>query len=144
MLRMVISPAKNMDFKKNSPTRRYSEPEFLSRSCFLVEQIREMSPDGLQRLMNINPKLASLNYERFLQWHLPFNPGNALQAVIAFNGEVFNGLKAETLSADDLDFAQEHLRILSGLHGVLRPLDLIQPYRLEMETPLEVDKAKDL
>jgi cytoplasmic iron level regulating protein YaaA (DUF328/UPF0246 family) len=140
----ILSPAKNLDFKSKPVTDIYTLPEFLNKSHSLVKRLRTYSPEGLRELMHINPKLAELNYERFRTWKKDFSPENAKQAVLAFNGEVFNGLKAPELSEDTLIYAQDHLRILSGLYGILRPLDLILPYRLEMGTKLILDKHTDL
>ncbi len=106
--------------------------------------MREYSPDQLSRLMNVSRQLAELNYERFARWHTPFTRDNAHPAVFLFNGQVYQGLEAETLQDEDLAFAQDHLRILSGLYGLLRPLDLIQPYRLEMGTRLTNNRGRDL
>lgn len=103
-----------------------------------------MNPAKIKTLMGISPKLAQLNYDRFQNWQLPFSPENAKQAVFAFSGDVYQGLEANTLSENQLGYSQEHLRILSGLYGVLKPLDLIQPYRLEMGTKLPVGREKDL
>lgn len=141
---IVISPAKTINFEITPQTKTFSQPAFTEQSEKLVEVLRKFAPSRLQKLMRINPKLAELNATRFLQWSLPFTAENAKQALLVFNGEVYNGLKAETLSEQDLNYAQEHLRILSGLYGVLRPLDLIQPYRLEMGTKLKVGRKTDL
>ena len=131
---MVISPAKTLDFDTPAKTRTATEPDFLEQSQQLVEQLRQLSPADLSELMGISDKLGELNFERFLNWHTPFDRDNAKQALLAFRGDVYTGLDADSFSADDFKFAQKHLRILSGLYGLLRPLDLIQPYRLEMGT----------
>lgn len=128
----VISPAKTLDFETPPSTRRKTQPEFLERSAALVEDARRLSPDDIRGLMGISENLAQLNHQRFMNWETPFNLDNAKQSLLAFKGDVYTGLEAETLNADGLNFAQKHLRILSGLYGLLRPLDLIQPYRLEM------------
>lgn len=131
---IVISPAKALDFKTKTTTSTYTLPDFSDEAQQLVDQMRTLSPSQLSSLMKISTNLAELNFERFHQWKLPFSLDNAKQALLSFNGEVFNGIQARSLSEEQLDFAQNHLRILSGLYGVLRPLDLIQPYRLEMGT----------
>lgn len=140
----IISPAKNLNFKPQNVTKEYSQADFLKDANVLIKKLRKLKQEDISKLMEVNPKIAQLNYERYIQWGLPFTPENSKQAVLLFNGEVYNGLKAETLSEKDLLYAQEHLRILSGLYGVLRPLDLMQPYRLEMGRPLETKKAKNL
>ncbi|MGE3166292.1 MAG: peroxide stress protein YaaA [Planctomycetota bacterium] len=141
---ILISPAKTLDFEHESPTRTWTEPDQLVESARLVEHLRGYSPPELGELMQISPKLAELNVRRFEEWRTPFTPANAKQAVFAFQGDVYQGLRADTLSGSDLKWAQNHLRILSGLYGLLRPLDLIQPYRLEMGTPLETDRGRSL
>lgn len=140
----VLSPSKTLNEDPELITKEYSIPEFLERSEVLVEKLREFSPSEMGKLMDINPKLSEVNVERYLQWKLPFDTTNSDRALLMFKGEVFNGLKAETLNEDDLLYAQDHLRILSGLYGILKPLDLMQPYRLEMGTSLEIDHWKNL
>jgi uncharacterized protein len=141
---IVISPAKSLDFKTESITQEYTIPEFLNESEKLVSKLQKMSAKKLSNLMNISADLGNLNYKRFQTWHIPFTPENAKQSVLAFNGDVYTGLDAPTLSEERLKLAQQKLRILSGLYGVLKPLDLIQPYRLEMGTKFGVGRAKDL
>ena len=141
---IVISPAKTLDFDTRSKTRAFTLPPFLDDSAELIDQLRGMTPQALSKLMGISPKLADLNAHRYHAWSLPFTPRNAKQAALAFKGDVYTGLDADTLSAADLKYAQNHLRILSGLHGVLRPLDLMQPYRLEMGTKLKTNRGGDL
>lgn len=141
---LVISPAKNLDFDTPATTTSYSEPDMLAHAQELIERCRELSPQQVGSLMSISDKLAMLNVERFHQWHTPFSPENAKQAVLAFNGDVYTGLEANTLSEEALQYAQRHLRILSGLYGLLKPLDLMQPYRLEMGTKLDNNRGKDL
>lgn len=141
---ILISPAKTLDFETPANTRRATQPDFLDQSEALVEELRTLTPDGLSSLMNISEKLGTLNFERFLEWQTPFTRDNAKQALLAFKGDVYTGLEADTFSASELKFAQQHLRILSGLYGVLRPLDLIQPYRLEMGTRFTNPRGKDL
>jgi cytoplasmic iron level regulating protein YaaA (DUF328/UPF0246 family) len=142
---IVVSPAKALDFESPLPTRKSSVPEMLDRTEELVGIMRHKTPDQLSDMMSISPSLAELNFERFQDWTLPFTPDNARPAVLAFNGDTYIGLDArETFGERDYTHAQKVLRILSGLHGVLRPLDLIQPYRLEMGSKLEHDGGNDL
>jgi len=128
----VISPAKTLDFDTPPTTRRATQPQFIERSAELVDDARSLSPDQIRELMGVSANIAELNHRRFMNWGTPFSLDNAKQSVLAFKGDVYTGLEAETLSAAQLGFAQKHLRILSGLYGLLRPLDLMQPYRLEM------------
>jgi hypothetical protein len=141
---LVLSPAKSLDFQTPPSVASFSQPDFLDRSAILIERLRTLAPHELAELMDLSDKLAVLNAGRYTAWHRPFTPENAKQAVLAFNGDVYDGLAAPTMSADDLDFAQKHLRILSGLYGLLRPLDLMQPYRLEMGSKLTNPGGKDL
>jgi cytoplasmic iron level regulating protein YaaA (DUF328/UPF0246 family) len=128
----VISPAKTLDFDTPPTTRKVTQPQFIDRSAELVEDARAMSPDDIRALMGVSDKIAELNHRRFMNWGMPFSLDNAKQSVLAFKGDVYTGLAADSLSTAQLTFAQKHLRILSGLYGLLRPLDLMQPYRLEM------------
>ncbi len=128
----VISPAKTLDFDSPPTTRRSTQPQLLSQAEALVEDARAMSPDDIRSLMGVSANIAELNHSRFMNWSTPFSLDNAKQALLAFKGDVYTGLDAETLSAGQLGFAQKHLCILSGLYGLLRPLDLMQAYRLEM------------
>ncbi|MFW5822582.1 MAG: peroxide stress protein YaaA [Tangfeifania sp.] len=141
---IVISPAKSLDFETKPKTKEYTLPELVEDSEKLVEALKQMSPGHLSKLMGISKDLAELNFQRFQTWHLPFTPENAKQAVLTFSGEVFRGLDAGSLSVSTLKLAQKKLRILSGLYGVLKPLDLIQPYRLEMGTKLKCGGANNL
>jgi hypothetical protein len=141
---MVISPAKTLDYESTPVTSRFTQPEHLAYSAKLIKQLRKLSPAQLSELMGISDKLAGLNAARFGEWTPDFSPANARQALLAFKGDVYTGLQVEDFSEADFDFAQRHLRMLSGLYGVLRPLDLMQPYRLEMGTRLENAKGKDL
>ena len=142
---IVVSPAKALDFESKLPTRKFSEPMMLDRSRELVSIMSDKSPDDLSAMMSISPALAELNFERFQDWQPPFTPANARPAVLAFNGDTYLGLDAPgTFSERDYTHAQKVLRILSGLHGVLRPLDLIQPYRLEMGSKVEHPDGDDL
>ncbi|MBX3630892.1 MAG: peroxide stress protein YaaA [Nitrosomonas sp.] len=141
---IVISPAKTLDFETPAGAGQYSMPDFLDESAVLIDQLRTLPPDQLGTLMSISSKLAALNADRYRTWTRPFTPVNAKQALYAFKGDVYTGLDAETLCAEDIAFAQDHLRILSGLYGVLRPLDLMQPYRLEMGTQLKNSRGENL
>jgi cytoplasmic iron level regulating protein YaaA (DUF328/UPF0246 family) len=141
---LVISPAKTLDFTTPAHTAVFTQPDFLAESASLVKLLRGMGIDELAGLMGISGDLAALNVGRFQQWKRPFTPDNAKQAVLAFNGDVYAGLDAAGLGQGDLDFAQDHLRILSGLYGCLRPLDLIRPYRLEMKIRLANARGQDL
>ncbi|MBK9148765.1 MAG: peroxide stress protein YaaA [Flavobacteriales bacterium] len=140
---ILLSPAKDLAQEVPKVTAP-SQPVLLQSAIPLVEKLRALSAKKLSALMGLSPKLGELNRERYARWSVPFTAENARPAVFAFNGEVYRGLEARALSADDLRFAQRHLRILSGLYGVLRPLDLMQDYRLMMGTPFGVGPAKDL
>ncbi|MGD9944245.1 MAG: peroxide stress protein YaaA [Burkholderiaceae bacterium] len=141
---IVLSPAKTLDFETPPQTRSHSLPEFLDESALLISRLRRMPPVELASLMSISDSLAALNAARYAQWRPPFSPANAKQAVLAFNGDVYEGLDAPSLSERQLAWAQQHLRILSGLYGLLRPLDLMQPYRLEMGTRLANERGRNL
>ena len=141
---MVISPAKTLDFETLPTTSEHTTPDFLDDSAELIEQLREMSPHAISALMKISDKLGNLNFDRYLSWDKKFTPDNAKQALLAFKGDVYTGLDAQSMSGGDLRWAQDHLRILSGLYGLLRPLDLMQAYRLEMGTKLANGRGKDL
>lgn len=141
---IVISPAKTLDFDTPSISKAYTQPDFLDDSAELINALKKMEPDEIGRLMSISPALATLNSNRYLAWKRPFTPKNAKQAMLAFKGDVYVGLDANTLGESELAFAQDHLRILSGLYGLLRPLDLIQPYRLEMGTPFKNQRGNNL
>ena len=141
---IVISPAKTLDFETPPTVPSFTIPDLLTDSAELIDELREYEPYRLSELMGISPKLAELNSNRYHAWSLPFTGSNAKQSVLAFKGDVYTGLDADNLSQDDLQYAQDHLRILSGLYGVLKPLDLMQPYRLEMGTKLKTRRGKDL
>jgi len=141
---VVLSPAKTLDFTTPPTTRKFSLPEYLDESGELIDVLRQRSPRQLEKLMSISPRLADENASRYRSWQRPFTPDNAKQALLAFRGDVYLGLEAEQFDQRDLNWAQKHLRILSGLHGVLRPLDLIQPYRLEMGTALKTPRGRSL
>ncbi len=141
---MVISPAKTLDYTSPVKLKEHTEPEHIKQSEQLIKQLKKLSVQDVASLMSISDKLAALNVARFAEWSTKFTTENARQAILAFKGDVYTGLAVEDFSAKDYKFAQKHLRILSGLYGVLRPLDLMQPYRLEMGTKLANSKGKDL
>jgi uncharacterized protein len=140
----VISPAKTLDFENPSPTNVFTQPEYLDESQRLIKELRKLSAEQVSSLMSISEKLGQLNAQRFTDWQPPFNPQNAKQALLAFKGDVYTGMNAELFSTADYNYAQKHLRILSGLYGLLKPLDLIQPYRLEMGTSFANERGKNL
>ncbi len=141
---VVISPAKSLDYETPFKTRKFTQAEFLDDSSELIKQLRQFSPAQVSSLMSISPTLGELNQERFNNWQQPFDTDNARQALFAFKGDVYIGLDAYSLTSEDIRFAQDHLRILSGLYGLLRPLDLIQAYRLEMGTSLKNARGNTL
>lgn len=141
---IVISPAKTLDYESAPTTRKHSMPDFVGDSAKLIERLRKLTPPDIEQLMGISPKLADLNFGRYLNWSKDVSEDNAKQAILAFKGDVYTGLKAEEFSDEDLAYAQDHLRILSGLYGVLKPLDLMQPYRLEMGTKLDTSRGQTL
>ncbi len=141
---IVISPAKSLDYKTPATTAQFTMPEMLDDSEKLLTKLRKLNPKKVSELMGISANLGQLNFERFQTWHQPFTPGNAKQAVLAFSGDVYQGLDAGSLSEEQLLKLQSKLRILSGLYGVLKPLDLMQPYRLEMGTKLKYQRSADL
>jgi cytoplasmic iron level regulating protein YaaA (DUF328/UPF0246 family) len=141
---LVISPAKTLDYQSPLATSRFTQPAFIEHSQQLIAVLQALSPAQLSELMGISDKLAGLNAARFGSWSPTFTPQNARPAILAFKGDVYTGLQADDFSEADFDYAQQHLRMLSGLYGLLRPLDLMQPYRLEMGTPLANTRGKDL
>lgn len=141
---IVISPAKTLDFETTPVTRRSTQPELLDCSETLVDELSTKSPADLGKLMKISSALSELNVERYHNWSRPFTLSNAKQAVLTFKGDVYSGLEAEKFTTAQMNYAQQYLRILSGLYGILRPLDLMQPYRLEMGTKLATQNAPDL
>lgn len=143
-MKIVISPAKSLDFEKPLPTQLHSDFCFVKEANAIHKVLKKKKPKQLMELMDISDKLADLNWQRNQEWATPFTPENARPAVYAFNGDVYIGLDVHTLPADKLEVLQDKLRILSGLYGLLKPLDLIQPYRLEMGTQLPVGKNKNL
>ena len=140
----LLSPAKTLDYKNPSGAKEASQPEMLDQSERLVDVLKKKSPKKIEKLMSVNSQLAELNYQRYQEWTTPFNEQNSKQAIHAFQGDVYRGLKADSFDEKDLAFAQDHLRILSGLYGLLRPLDLMQAYRLEMGTKLRTSRGKNL
>ena len=141
---IIISPAKTLDYKTPLATQRYTQPELLNYSKELIKVCKKLTPAELSSLMSISDKLAGLNAARFAEWTPNFTPDNARPALLAFKGDVYTGLQAGDFNDNDFNFAQDHLRMLSGLYGVLKPLDLMQAYRLEMGTKLKNDKGADL
>ncbi len=143
-MKLVLSPAKSLNFESKLPTTKTTESCFLAESERLNKLLKKKSARSLSKLMKISSALGQLNYERNQEWHLPFTRDNARQAVYAFNGDVYRGLDAYTITKDKLDKVQDTVRIISGLYGILKPMDLIQPYRLEMGTKLPVGRNKNL
>ncbi len=141
---IVVSPAKTLDYETPSRTKTFTLPDYLDDSAELIHRMREFSALDIAELMKVSSKIAELNFDRFEAWNKNFTEKNAKQAVLAFKGDVYTGLDAESFSARDFKFAQTHLRILSGLYGLLRPLDLMQPYRLEMGSKLSNERGKNL
>lgn len=141
---ILLSPAKTLDYETPATTEIYTQPRFLEHSAELADVLKQYAPEEISALMKISPALGELNAERFYQWQLPITTEHAKQAVLAFKGDVYQGLAANTLTAAQLEFAQQHLRILSGLYGILKPLDLMLPYRLEMGTRLSNGRGKNL
>lgn len=143
-MKLVISPAKSLDFETELPTNTHTEPQFLEQSQRLNTLLKKKSAKSLSKLMHISDALGQLNYERNQSWELPFTTDNARPAVYAFNGDVYRGLDAYTIPKEKIDTLQNTVRILSGLYGVLKPTDLMQPYRLEMGTKMPVGTKKNL
>ncbi|WP_459617434.1 peroxide stress protein YaaA [Bordetella sp. 2513F-2] len=140
----LLSPAKKLNYDTPVHVQAHSQPLFVQQAAALIKVLKTKSADEIAALMSLSPALAELNVSRYAAWKRTFTQENARQAVLAFNGDVYEGLQAGSLSARQLDWAQEHVVILSGLYGALRPLDLMQPYRLEMGTRLETSKGKNL
>ena len=143
-MKIIISPAKSLDFESNSKTDVFSQPSFQKESSLLNKKLKNLSKKKLGDLMKISPALADLNYERNQSWHQPFSSENSKQAIYAFTGEVFKGIDIKSLAEEKIPLLQSRLRILSGLYGLLKPLDLIQPYRLEMGTKLTIGESNNL
>ncbi|MFK5892702.1 MAG: peroxide stress protein YaaA [Pseudomonadota bacterium] len=141
---LLISPAKKLDFETIAQTETFTMPDFLEQSQELINTLLPYSAEQLGKLMSISVNLSELNQQRYKDWHIPFTKQNAKQAISTFKGDVYTGMNIESFNDDQLDFAQHHLRILSGLYGLLRPLDLMQPYRLEMGSRLKNARGKNL
>ena len=140
----LLSPSKKLNFNEQNIVHSHTECDFIQSAELLANEAKNLTENDLKDLMNISDNLAKLNRERFDRWSLPFSPSNAKQAILAFDGGVYSGLKAEDFKEKDFDFAQNHLRILSGLYGILKPSDLIQPYRLEMGVSFKNNRGKNL
>jgi uncharacterized protein len=143
-MKIVISPAKSLNFEKEVPTASFSEPQFLTQAKTIQNTLKKKKPKQLSALMDISDKLAELNWQRNQEWQTPFTLENARQAIYAFDGDVYTGLDVYSLPLDKLAVLQDKLRILSGLYGLLKPLDLMQAYRLEMGTSMPIGKNKNL
>jgi len=143
-MKIVISPAKSLDYETKLPSKKHTEPAFLANAEVVHKAVKDKTPAELSKLMDISDKLADLNWQRNQEWATPFTPKNSRPAMYAFNGDVYTGLDAYTIPAAKINKLQDSLRILSGLYGLLKPLDLIQPYRLEMGTHLAVEDNKNL
>lgn len=143
-MKIVVSPAKTLDYKSKLPTTRATQPKFLEEAEMINNKLERKSKKAIAELMSISDKLADLNYQRYKAFNTPFTTDNARPAVYAFAGDVYTGLDAYSIPTEKIDCLQDSLRILSGMYGMLRPLDLMQPYRLEMGTQLSVDRKKDL
>ena len=143
-MKVLLSPAKSLDFRSQLPTEKNSHLCFEKEAEYLNSILKRKNPKDLSQLMGVSSKIAELNYERNHNWSLPFTKKNSRQAVYAFNGEVYRGLDAYSIDDDKIDYMQSTVRIISGLYGLVKPLDLIQPYRLEMGTKLSFDKNKNL
>lgn len=141
---ILVSPAKTLDYESPLSTQKHTQPDFIDHSAELIEVCRQLTPADVASLMKVSDKIAGLNVARFAQWSPEFNFDNARQALFAFKGDVYTGLEANSLSEDEIEYAQSHLRMLSGLYGLLKPLDLMQPYRLEMGTRLANPRGSNL
>jgi uncharacterized protein len=141
---IVLSPAKSLDYETPPHVKKHTLPEFIDEAAELIDGLKKLSPQQIGSLMRISDPLAQLNFQRYADWSKRFGTDNAKQAMLAFNGDVYEGFAAKSLSASDLDYAQNHVRVLSGLYGLLRPLDLLQPYRLEMGTRFANARGRDL
>ncbi|WP_372655792.1 peroxide stress protein YaaA [Halobacteriovorax sp.] len=141
---VIVSPAKKLDFESSAPISDYKEPKFIEKSKTLIKELKKCTPAEISKMMKLSEALTKLNVDRYKSFKTPFSPENAKQAIYSFKGDTYVGLDAETLSKAQVKYAQNHLRILSGLYGVLSPLELIQPYRLEMGTRFACDGNKNL
>ena len=140
----LLNSSKTLDFDPTVKISKHTIPELLNDSALLVEQLRKLSASEYSKLMGVSEKLAKLNVARYANWQTAATPANAKQALLAFKGDIYSGIETEKYKSRDFDFAQQHVRILSGLYGILRPLDLIQPYRLEMAAKLPTAEGKNL
>lgn len=140
----ILSPAKTLDFDRDYQLNEYTIPDFMPETACLVEELKSYKPEDLSNLMSISPSLSDLNFQRYQDWDTHFDLSNAKQSILCFKGGVYVGLNIDSFSKSDLTYAQNYLRILSGLHGLLRPFDLIKPYRLEMGTKLKNKNGKNL
>lgn len=143
-MKIVVSPAKTLDYERKVPTKKYTQPIFLDEAKKIAGVLKKKSKKQLGELMDISENLAQLNYQRNQEWTVPFTPENARQAIFAFNGDVYRGIDIESLPLKNLDRLQDTLRIISGQYGLLKPLDLMQPYRLEMGTKLKIGRKENL
>lgn len=143
-MKIVISPAKSLNYEKEVPTTFFSEAQYLKEASNIQKVLKKKTPKDLMQLMDISENLAALNWQRNQQWQTPFTPDNSRQAVYAFDGDVYTGLDVYSLPLEKNELLQNQLRILSGLYGLLKPMDLIQPYRLEMGTSIAIGKSKNL
>src|SRR6056297_1417033 len=143
---IILSPAKKLNYKDSSPVKTYTTPDYLDYSQELITELQKLSADEIGNMMNLSKNLANLNKERYMEWQKPQSPDekDSKQAAYAFQGDVYQGWAPESLSEEDMQFAQDHVRILSGLYGILRPLDLMKPYRLEMGTKFGVNDKSNL
>ena len=140
----IISPAKKLDYSPVEKNLDSTIPSLLEHSNELIKDLKSLNPQEVSSLMSLSDKLGALNYERFQEWKIPFTKSNSKQAILAFKGDVYQGLDAESLSETELIWAQKHVRILSGLYGILKPMDLMQPYRLEMGTKFATKRGQNL
>ena len=141
---IVLSPAKSLDYKTPVKVKAPTLPEFVSESAKLIAELKKLSPKDVAKLMSLSDQLAAFNVGRYRDWSKKFTDENSKPAIYAFDGDIYDGFDVKTLNTKALDFAQDHIRILSGLYGALRPLDLMQPYRLEMGTSFQNARGKDL
>ena len=143
-MKLVISPAKSLNYTSELPTKEFTQSCFLKEAETLNDILKNKSPNDLSKLMSISSSLGDLNYERNQSWSLPFSPSNSRQAIYAFNGDVYKGIDAYSIPANKIELLQNTVRIISGLYGILKPLDLVQPYRLEMGTKLITKTGNNL
>ena len=141
---IVVSPSKTLDYDNPPKTKVFTQPDYLQNSQELITRLRQLSSPDISKLMSVSQKIADLNFDRYKTWNRKFTEKNAKQCVLAFKGDVYTGLDAESFTSKDFTFAQKHFRVLSGLYGLLRPLDLMQAYRLEMGTKLDTNHGKNL